>query len=87
MQEHTLKNEANSVKHTERERISKKEMFGYLQLKNIQACISHYEKVHGIPDGFRKDIETLMEMWNSDDIVNRKEFDRILIKYQNKRNI
>lgn len=80
-------NEANSAKHTERERVSKKEMFGYLQLKNIQACISHYEKVHGIPVGFQKDIETLMETWNSDDTVNRKEFDRILIKYQNKRNI
>ena len=68
-------------------RINKKEMFGYLKLRNVSACVDHYAKVHGTPDGFRNDIQRLVDDWNSvDDSPNEKEFTRILVKYQNKRN-
>jgi ribosomal protein L34E len=70
-----------------RKHINKKEMFGYLKLRNVPACVDHYAKVHGSPDGFRNDIQRLVDDWNSvDDSPNEKEFTRILVKYQNKRN-
>ena len=71
----------------DRRRINKKEMFGYLKLRNLPACVDHYAKVHGIPEGFREDIQTLVDDWNTkDESRNEKEFTRILVKYQNRRN-
>ena len=64
----------------DRQRINKKEMFGYLKLGNIDACVDHYSRVHGRPDGFRADMEALM------DDLTETEFTRILVKYQNRRN-
>ena len=81
-----LKTESNS-KDLERKNINKKEMFGYLKLRNLPACVDHYAKVHGIPEGFREDIQTLVDDWNTkDESRNEKEFTRILVKYQNRRN-
>lgn len=81
-----LKSEANTV-HSSNQRISKQEMFGFLQYKNVDACIQHYENVHGIPDGFKQDIEMLTARWTNNEIVDKRELERILIKYQNKRNM
>jgi hypothetical protein len=64
----------------DRQRINKKEMYGYLKVGNIDACVDHYSRVHGIPEGFRADMESLM------DDLTEKEFTRILVKYQNRRN-
>jgi hypothetical protein len=81
-----LKIESNS-KDLDRKNINKKEMFGYLKLRNVSACVEHYGKVHGIPEGFREDIQTLVDDWNTvDECRNEKEFTRILVKYQNRRN-
>jgi len=65
----------------QRKNICKKEMFGYLKLGNVSACVDHYEKVHGVPDGFREDMQSLVG-----EHTEEKEFHRILIKYQNRRN-
>ena len=62
-------------------RINKKEMFGYIKVGNVSACVEHYGKVHGIPEGFREDMQTL-----EGEHADEKEFVRILVKYQNKRN-
>jgi len=51
-------------------RINRKEMFGYLQLNKIELCIAHYEKVHGVPDGFENDIRMLVHDWSEDDTKN-----------------
>ena len=82
-----LKAETNSTD-IKRSRIFKKEMFGYLKMGNVAACIDHYNKVHGTPEGFPADIRRLVDVdWSPhDDAANEKEFTRILVKYQNKRN-
>jgi len=74
-----LKSETKSGE-LQRKNICKKEMYGYLKVGNIDACVDHYSRVHGIPEGFRADMESLM------DDLTEKEFTRILVKYQNRRN-
>ena len=72
---------------TSRQRINRKEMFGYLIIKDIDSCIKHYNNVHGTPDGFRTDMEFLINHWNEyDNSKNLEQFNRIINKYQNKRN-
>lgn len=82
-----LKSETKSGE-LKRKNICKKEMFGYLKLGNVSACIDHYNKVHGTPEGFPTDIQRLVDVdWSpDDDATNEKKFTRILVKYQNKRN-
>ena len=82
-----LKSETKSGE-LKRKNICKKEMFGYLKIGNVPACMDHYNKVHGSPEGFEADIRRLVDVdWSPhDDGTNEKEFTRILVKYQNKRN-
>jgi hypothetical protein len=70
----------------DRQRVSKKEMFGYLKLKNIKACIDHYSKVYGNIPEFNEDISGLVISWSENEHENYHRFSQILIKYQNKRN-
>lgn len=67
-------------------RINPKELFGYLKLGQIEKCIELYAQIHGMPEGFREDIEILIADWNVDEEINQKAFYKLLIKYQNKRN-
>jgi hypothetical protein len=83
----SLKIETKIVSNIKRQRINRKEMFGYLKFKNVDACVEHYALVHGSPEGFREDIEDLVALWSDDNSINLQEFDRIIIKYQNKRNL
>jgi len=68
-----------------RQRISKKELFGYLEMKNVDMCIRRYSEVHGTPEGFEEDIRNLVRFWNTDNEINFIEFNKVLVKYQNKR--
>jgi len=81
-----LKSETNTSAIEIHSRVSTKELFGYLKVKNVNKCIDTYALAHGEPDGFRSDIETLVREWKPDEEVNRQELKRVLIKYQNKRN-
>jgi hypothetical protein len=74
-----LKSETKSGE-LQRKNICKKEMYGYLKHGNVDACVDHYSRVHGTPDGFQAEMEALA----SD--LNETEFTRILVKYQNLRN-
>jgi hypothetical protein len=76
-----LKSHTNSSSIEVRSRVSTKELLGYLKLKNVDKCIEIYSRAHGEPEGFREDIESLIQKE-----LDEKELKRILIKYQNKRN-
>lgn len=76
-----LKSHTNSSSIEVRSRVSTKELLGYLKLKNVDKCIEIYARAHGEPEGFREDIESLVQKE-----LDEKELKRILIKYQNKRN-
>lgn len=80
-----LETKSNGI--VERSRVSSKELFGYLELGNIEKCIEKYTEVYEEPVGFRTDIERLVRLWNTkDNDSNIVEFNRILVKYRNKRN-
>lgn len=81
-----LRTDSNASNIKSRKRISKKELFGYLKVRNIDMCIRMYSEVHGLPDGFREDIEMLVRFWKDDDFENFKDFTSVIVKYQNKRN-
>jgi hypothetical protein len=81
-----LKSHSNSSSIEVRSRVSQKELFGFLKLRNIDKCIETYARVHGEPDGFRNDIEQLLKDWKDDNEENERELKRVIIKYQNKRN-
>ena len=80
-----LRTETNSRSIESRKRISKKELFEYLRMKNVDMCIQRYAEAHGRPDGFETDIRNLVRFWNTDNTKNFIEFNSILVKYQNKR--
>jgi hypothetical protein len=68
-----------------RQRISKKELFGYLEMGRVDLCIQRYAEVHGLPAGFEDDIHMLVRCWSNDMDLNAIEFGKVLVKYQNKR--
>ena len=81
-----LRSDANSIVLTnknERQRIPRKELFGYLENNKPNEFIKVYENVHGKIDGFDKDVKELAEIWNK--CEKEIEFNKLLIKYQNKR--
>jgi hypothetical protein len=81
-----LCSEQHSLKLCEsRKRISKKELFEYLRMKNVDMCIQRYAEAHGRPNGFETDIRNLVRFWSDDNAKNFIEFNSILVKYQNKR--
>jgi len=77
-----LKSDTNK---STKQRISKKELFGYLENKQPHKCIELYTSVHGEVDGFKEDIEEFVKNKYSSD-KRTKIFDKILVKYQNLRN-
>ena len=79
-----LKSHTNASAIEVRTRVSQKELFGFLKLKNIDKCIETYARVHGEPEGFRNDIGELLKNWNED--TAEANLRRVIIKYQNKRN-
>ena len=82
-----LRSDTNSrvlTNKNERQRISRKELFEYLENNKPNEFIRIYEGVHGRLDGFDKDVNELAANWTK---YHDKyaEFNRLLIKYQNKR--
>ena len=83
-----LRSDSNSVSLTnknERQRISKKVLFGFLENNQPNNLIELYESVHEKIEGFSEDIKNLAQIWKT---VNDKnvELNKVLIKYQNIRN-
>jgi hypothetical protein len=83
-----LRSDSNSVSLTiknERQRISKKILFGFLENNQPNNLIELYESVHGKIEGFDEDVKTLAQSWKT---VNDKniELNKLLIRYQNIRN-
>jgi len=60
-----------------RQRISRKELFGLIERKHYDTCVSLYESVFGKTNGFREDIQNVKTM---------EELNTTLTKHQNKRN-
>jgi hypothetical protein len=82
-----LRSDTNSTVLTnknERRRIPRKELFDYLENNKPNEFIKLYESVHGKIEGFNKEVNELEANWTK---YNDKyaEFNRLLIKYQNKR--
>lgn len=67
-------------------RINPAELFAYLKVGQITKCVEAYSAVHGTTRGFREDIELLVADWDANDEVNRIALNKVLLKYQNKRN-
>ena len=67
-------------------RINKTELFAYLKVGQITKCVEAYSAVHGTTSGFREDIELLLADWDENDEVNKTALNKVLLKYQNKRN-
>jgi hypothetical protein len=81
-----LRTDANSrilTNKNQRKRISRKELFDYLENNKPNEFINIYESVHGKIEGFDKDVKELADNWSK---CNKEiEFNKLLIKYQNKR--
>lgn len=84
-----LRCEANFIAKTEnqtRQRISRKELFDLLEKNNFNKCILLYQSVHGNDIEFESDMKEFNILWSTLTIQQQKnKFDKILIKYQNKR--
>jgi hypothetical protein len=81
-----LQADTKSKKIVDRSRVSRKELFGFLKLKNVDKVIETYSRVHGEPAGFRTDVEDLLKNWKEDEEANESSLKRVIVKYQNKRN-
>lgn len=82
-----LRSDAKSISLTnknERQRIPKLELFGYLENNQPSEFIKLYENVHGKIEGFNEDVIELATIWKTLD-DKKKELNKLLIKYQNKR--
>ena len=88
MIKNALRSDANSIVLTnknERQRIPRRELFGFLENNQSDEFIKLYENVHGKIEGFDKDVKQLATEWATS---NNKEqnLNKLLIKYQNLRN-
>jgi len=85
-----LRSDANSLILTnknKRQRISHKELYGFLENNNPSEFIDIYENVHGIVEGFESDVNDLMNRWKNLVAAEKEaELNKLLIKYQNIRN-
>jgi hypothetical protein len=82
-----LRSDTNSrvlTNKNERRRIPRKELFDYLENNKPNEFIKLYESVHGKVEGFNKEVNELAANWTKYD-DKYEEFNRLLIKYQNKR--
>jgi hypothetical protein len=70
----------------ERKRISYKEIYGYFNNKNGKHAIEVYQRVHGVMDGFKEDMEEIEKKWDTITYEQRtSEIHSVMVKYQNKR--
>ena len=60
-----------------RQRIGKKELFSLIERKHYDTCTTMYEDIYGPTEGFKEDIQYVKTI---------EELNKILRKYQNKRN-
>ena len=71
---------------SDRKRIPRKEMFGLFNLKNTEGIVTLYERTFGETPEFKEDVEWLSQKWDSYSQQEKEvEFNRLLVKYQNKR--
>jgi hypothetical protein len=84
-----LQSDSNAVTLTNRqsrERISKTEMYGYLELSKYEKCIELYESAHGKDEEYQKEIKELSKEWPSlSNEQKLKAFNKITVRFQNKR--
>ena len=71
---------------SDRKRIPRKEMFGLLNLKNTADVVKLYERTFGKTPEFKEDVEWISTKWDTYSQEEKEiEFNRLLVKYQNKR--
>jgi hypothetical protein len=83
-----LQSESHSLTLTQigRHNMSKVELRGYLDLSKPEKCIELYESAHGKDKVFNEDITELANQWKLlSDIDKKSKFDKLLIKFQNRR--
>ena len=77
---------ALTLTQTGRHNMSKVELRGYLDLSKPEKCIELYESAHGKDKVFNEDITELANQWKLlSDIDKKSKFDKLLIKFQNRR--
>lgn len=77
---------ASSHANLERKRISYKEIYGYFNSSNVGIAIDVYESVHGNMKGFKEDMESISEVWDTLSLNERTaRIKTTMIKYQNQR--
>ena len=77
---------ARKLSASDRKRIPRKEMFGLFNLKNTDGIVQLYERTFGKTPDFKEDVEWLSQKWDSYSQQEKEiEFNRLLVKYQNKR--
>ena len=70
----------------QRQRISYKEIYGYFNNKNSKYAIDIYQNAHGVMSGFKEDMETIAEKWDTLSFDERTSaIYSVMVKYQNKR--
>lgn len=84
-----LQSDSNAVTLTNRlsrERISKTELYGYLELSKPEKCIELYESAHGKDEDYQKEIKELSKEWPSLSHEEKiKAFNKITVRFQNRR--
>lgn len=69
-----------------RQRLSLKEIYGYFNNKNSEYGIKLYESIHGKMDGFKEDMEIIVDKWDSLSFDERTlSIHKVIIKYRNKK--
>ena len=70
-----------------RQRIPNKILYEYFESNKKDEIIKLYEDVHGIVEGFRDDVGELSTVWQNTSAIDKPLLlNKLLIKYQNKRN-
>jgi len=85
-----LRSEANSNLKTnslDRHRIPKKILYEYFENSKKDEVVKLYEDVHGKIEGFVEDVDEVSKKWSSNNANDKQNLlDKLIIKYQNKRN-
>jgi hypothetical protein len=69
-----------------RKRLSLKEIYGYFNNKNSEYGINLYESIHGKMDGFKEDMQIIVDKWDSLSFDERTlNIHKVIIKYRNKK--
>lgn len=69
-----------------RQRLSLKEIYGYFNNKNSEYGINLYESIHGKMDGFKEDMEIIVDNWDTLTFDERtSSIHKVIVKYRNKK--